>query len=99
VWGSVSTGTKEEGSSIGSVWAAGFHNVTVCSRLADVFKLINSLILYFSKFFRARETVDAESVDTRAHRYIQANSPCKQAVNSNEDREHFLILFVIGFTA
>jgi hypothetical protein len=43
--GSVSTGTKEEESSAGRVWAAGFHHVTASSRLAGVLKLRKRLFL------------------------------------------------------
>jgi len=43
--GNVSTGTKEDESSTGRVWAAGFYHVTVRSRLARVFKLMNRLFL------------------------------------------------------
>jgi hypothetical protein len=43
-------GTMEDESSTGRVWAAGFHHVTARSRLADVFKLTNSLFLIFSNF-------------------------------------------------
>jgi len=43
--GSVSTGTKEDESSTGRVWAAGFHHVTSRSRLARFFKLTNRLFL------------------------------------------------------
>ena len=39
--GRVGTGTKEDESSTGRVWAAGFHHVAVCSRLARVFRLMN----------------------------------------------------------
>jgi len=46
--GSVGTGTKEDESSTGSVWAAGFHHVTARSRLARVFKPMNRLFLSFS---------------------------------------------------
>ena len=34
--GSVSKGTKGDVSSTGRVWAAGFHHVTACSRMARV---------------------------------------------------------------
>jgi hypothetical protein len=52
--GSVSTGTKEDESSTGRVWAAGFHHVTARSRLTRVLKLMNRLFLSFSNFcFRA----------------------------------------------
>jgi len=44
-------GTKEDESSTGCIWAAGFHHVTVRSRLARVLKIMNPLFLYFSKFF------------------------------------------------
>jgi len=43
--GSVRTGTKEDESRTGRVWAAGFHHVTARSRLARVLKLINRLLL------------------------------------------------------
>jgi hypothetical protein len=43
--GSVSTGAKEDESSTGHIWAAGFHHVTASSRLADVLKLTNRLFL------------------------------------------------------
>jgi hypothetical protein len=38
--GSVSMGEKEDESSNGHIWAAGFHAVLANSRLADVLKLI-----------------------------------------------------------
>jgi hypothetical protein len=43
--GSVGTAAKEDESSNGSVWAAGFHHVTACSRLARILKLMNGLFL------------------------------------------------------
>ena len=39
--GSVGTGTKEDESSTGRVWAAEFHRVTARSGLARVLKLMN----------------------------------------------------------
>jgi hypothetical protein len=45
LWGSVSTGAKEDESSTGHVWAAGFHHVTACSCLVHVLKLMNCLHL------------------------------------------------------
>jgi hypothetical protein len=42
---SVGTGTKEDESSTGRVWAAGFHHVTARSRLARILKLMNRLFL------------------------------------------------------
>jgi hypothetical protein len=74
--GSVSTGTKEDESSTGRVWVAGFHHVTSRSRLAGVLKLMNRLFLQFSNFFSGRgkpritETADTESVDTGARLYL-----------------------------
>ena len=49
--GSVGTETKEDESSTGRVSAAVFRHVTPRSGLARVFKLMNRLFLYFSKFF------------------------------------------------
>ena len=43
--GSMGTGTKEDESSTGRIWAAGFHHVMACSCLAHVFKLMNRLFL------------------------------------------------------
>ena len=43
--GSVGKGTKEDESSTGSSWAAGFHHVTARSRLARVLKLTKLLFL------------------------------------------------------
>ena len=51
LWGGAGTGTKGDESSTGRVWAAGFHHGTARSRLARVLKLVNRLVLYFSKFF------------------------------------------------
>jgi hypothetical protein len=45
LWGSVSTGAKEDESSTDRVWAAGFHHVTGRSRLARVLKLMNRLFI------------------------------------------------------
>ena len=41
--GSVGTGKKEDKSSTGRVWAAGFHRVTARSRLERVLKIMNRL--------------------------------------------------------
>jgi len=49
--GSVGTGTMEDESSTGRVWAAGFHYVTARSRLARVSKRMHSLFLYLPVFF------------------------------------------------
>ena len=43
--GSVGTGTKEDESSTGHIWAAGFHHVTAHSHLECVLKLTNHLFL------------------------------------------------------
>jgi hypothetical protein len=43
--GSVSTGAKDDESSTGRVWVAGFHHVTARSRLARVLWLMNRLFL------------------------------------------------------
>jgi hypothetical protein len=47
------TGTKQDESSTGRVWPAGFHQVAARSRLARVLKLMNRLFFYFPNFFRA----------------------------------------------
>jgi hypothetical protein len=38
-------GAKEDESSTGCVWAAGFHHVTARSRLGSVLKFMNRLFL------------------------------------------------------
>jgi hypothetical protein len=43
--GSVNTGAKEDESSTGRIWAAGFHHVTARFRLALVLKLMNRLFV------------------------------------------------------
>jgi hypothetical protein len=45
----MSMGAKEDKSSTGRVWTAGFHHVTACSRLAhfETYKSFISLILQF----------------------------------------------------
>jgi hypothetical protein len=48
------TGTKEDESSTGRVWAVGFHYVTARSRLAGVLELMNRFFLEFSNFFSGR---------------------------------------------
>jgi len=45
--------TKEDESSTGCVWVAGFHNVMAHSQLARVLKLMKRLFLSFPKFFGA----------------------------------------------
>jgi len=52
--GSVGTGTKEDESSTGHSWAAGFHHITDRSRLARVFKLEPFMSLNFQIFFSDR---------------------------------------------
>jgi hypothetical protein len=47
----VGTGTKEDESSTGRVWAAGFYHVTTRSRLSRVLKSRNRLFLHFSNSF------------------------------------------------
>ena len=62
---SVGTVTKEDESSTGCVWAAGFHHVMTCSHLAHVLKLMNRLFLLFPKFFSRRDKLWInESADT-----------------------------------
>ena len=43
--GSVGTGTKEDESSTGRIWAAGFHHAMARSHLARILKLMNRLFL------------------------------------------------------
>ena len=52
--GSVGTGTKEDESSTGRVWADGFHNFTARSRLARVLNLRNVYFFNFPNFFSGR---------------------------------------------
>jgi len=43
--GSMGMGTKEDTSSTGHIWAAGFYHVTAHSHLAHILKLMNHLFL------------------------------------------------------
>ena len=43
--GSMGTGTKEDESSTGRVWSAGFRHVTARCHVARIFKLMNPLFL------------------------------------------------------
>jgi hypothetical protein len=54
LWGSMSMGAKEDESSTGRIWAAGFHHVTALSRLAGILKLT---FFNFPIFFGPRSTV------------------------------------------
>jgi hypothetical protein len=65
----VGTGTKEDESSTGRVWDAGFHHVTARSRLApfETCEPFTSLICHF--VFGPRQAADTESVDTGARLY------------------------------
>jgi hypothetical protein len=68
-------GAKEDESSTGRVWTAGFHQVTARSRLERVLKIMSPLFLEFSNFFSGRgellitETEDTVSADTWARLY------------------------------
>jgi hypothetical protein len=42
--GNVVTGAKEDESSTGCIWAAGFHHVMACSRLAHRFETYEPFI-------------------------------------------------------
>jgi hypothetical protein len=53
VRGSMGTGTKEDGSSTGCIWAAGFNHVTTRSHMARILKLMNCLFLNFQISFWA----------------------------------------------
>jgi hypothetical protein len=44
-------GVKEDDSSTGRVWAAGFHDITGCSHLAVILKLNEPFISLIFQFF------------------------------------------------
>jgi hypothetical protein len=46
----VGTGTKEDESNTGRIWAAGFHRVTVRSHLVHILKFTERLFLELSSF-------------------------------------------------
>jgi hypothetical protein len=58
----VGTGTKEDESSTGHVWAVEFHYVRTRSRLTRVIKLTKRLSLTCSKLFR--DALNRGSADT-----------------------------------
>jgi hypothetical protein len=45
LWGSMIMGKKEDESSTGHVWAAGFYHVTACACLVCILKLIKHLFI------------------------------------------------------
>jgi hypothetical protein len=49
--GSVGMGTKEDESSTGCIWAAGFHRVMACSPLARVFENYEPFISLIFQIF------------------------------------------------
>jgi hypothetical protein len=63
---------KEDDSSTGCVWDAGFHLVTARSSFARVLKLITLIFKYFLGRGEPRitEAADTKSVDTGTHLYI-----------------------------
>jgi hypothetical protein len=64
----VSTEAKEDESSTGRVWAAGFHHVTARSRLARVLELINRFTQSFSS--PSHDRSKASSKASSAHSAI-----------------------------
>jgi hypothetical protein len=70
--GSMSMGAKEDKSSTGHIWAAGFHHVTAHPHLVHVLILMNHLFLKIFKFLgshskpRITETADIGLVDRGA---------------------------------
>ena len=54
--GSVGTGTKEDESSTGRVWAAGYHHVTARCRFAGVLKLMNRFFLFSQYWYWISDT-------------------------------------------
>jgi hypothetical protein len=71
--GSVSTGAKEDESSTGSVWAAGFQHVTACSRWERVLNLWTLYFYNFPNFPGPRWTADTESVNTGSRLHLKSS--------------------------
>jgi hypothetical protein len=65
----MSTGTKEDESRTGRIWATGFHHVTARSRLRAFIYLIFQFFSVRGKK-RITETAVTESVDTGARLYL-----------------------------
>ena len=70
------TGTKEDESSTGCVWAAGFHHAKARSRLGARFETYEHFISLIFKFLfsdrgkmQITDTADTESVDKGARLY------------------------------
>jgi hypothetical protein len=78
LWGSESMGAKEDESSTGRIWDAGFHHVTACSQLAGILTLpahfFNFPIFFYQSEPQLTETADTESVDTGACLYLLLTS-------------------------
>jgi hypothetical protein len=84
-------GGKEYELSTGRVWAAGFHHVTVRSRLARVLKLTK---LLFFNVLLFRLTVDTELVDTGARVCFVISENLFVSIMSH--LRHFSVHFVAG---
>jgi hypothetical protein len=71
---------KEDKSSAGHIWAAGFHHVMAYSRLAGVLKLMNHLFLFCCGGGRGEpritETTHTESAYTEARLYLLNRGVC-----------------------
>jgi hypothetical protein len=89
----VGTGKIEGESSTGRVWAAGFHHVTVRSRLAHVLKLMKRLFLYFSFFFSGRGKSRTLNQWIRGHECRKDEQKSqrlhKSTINSQSADQHY----------
>jgi hypothetical protein len=90
---SVGTGTKEDESRSGRIWAAGFHHVTARSRLARVFKLMNRLFLQISIFFY-RAAANRGYVGPPIYYILQNTTLVNFEISDHKDScKHFLLNF------
>jgi hypothetical protein len=72
-------GAKEDESSTGCIWAAGFHHVTAHSRLVGILKLMNHLFLQFSNFFSGRGELRILNQRIWGHACIRSHAQYRMA--------------------
>jgi hypothetical protein len=90
LWESVGTGAKEDESSTGRVWAAGFSPrygpFSLGARFENYKPFISLIFFFFSDRVKPRitETADTESVDTGARLYLscQCDTLYKTCINT-----------------
>jgi hypothetical protein len=85
----VGTGTKEDESGTGRIWAAGFQHAMGCSHLARVLKLVNQLVLQFPNFFSVR--VKPRLTEDHIHHFLSIYLQTRLLLATTKASVFFLI--------